>query len=219
MFVVKNMVKWILTSFVISFCLNYSISASSLSELKTHLDFKKLSSEFHQEIFDGKQRLIQSTKGEMHLNKPGRFRWQVNTPFNQVLVVNQEGVWNHDVDLEQVTLYDSNQSMQTSPAALLIGDFDSFEKHYQVEKVQPGENRVRYILKPKTDEAGQWFEWVGIEFFSDTLKKMTIADHLGQNTHIHFSNVKINPRIRQSLFKIKIPKGVDFIDQRQGTGS
>ncbi len=203
------------TIFVLYFVLVSSLFASSLTDLKTHLSFNNLSSLFHQETYDSKQHLIQDADGEMLLKRPGLFRWQVNKPYQQVLVVNPEGVWNKDTDLEQVTLYDSDQSMKTSPAALLIGDFASFEQNYLVEKVPVSDNQIRYILSPKTDEAGQWFEWVSIEFYQDKLKKMTIADHLGQNTVIHFSKVRLNQGMALGLFKIKITDDIDFIDQRQ----
>lgn len=69
---------------------------------------------------------------------------------------------------------------------------------------------LSFQLRPKT--ANNVYQWIKLNFINGIITSMIMADNLGQQSEIDFSNVKINSTLSGSLFKFNPPSGVDVID-------
>ncbi len=72
--------------------------------------------------------VIQITEGEMALERPGKFLWQINKPDQQLLVSDGKQLWIYDKDLEQVIIQPVNQRLDETPALLLAGEVESIQR-------------------------------------------------------------------------------------------
>ena len=61
------------------------------------------------------------TQGKVYLFRPGKFKWQIDKPYTQIIIGNDEKVWLDDPDLQQTTIKKSNNLLEASPMALLSG--------------------------------------------------------------------------------------------------
>ncbi|MGR9014458.1 MAG: outer membrane lipoprotein chaperone LolA [Gammaproteobacteria bacterium] len=176
-------------------------------QLKAFLNnTKSLTADFKQVLINEAGNPTQTSYGVFYLQRPGKFRWDYLKPFQQQIVSTTGKVWFYDTDLEQVTIKKLDESMGSTPALLLSGEI-SLEDNYTMEQQGVDGSLTWVKLIPKSQESS--FKYVLIGLDGDSLGGMELSDNFGQLTRIYFSNVILNPPLKQTLFEFKAPKGVD----------
>ena len=150
-----------------------------------------------------------SFKGVMSVQRPNNFRWETQSPSQQLIVANGSSMWIYDKDLEQATKQAVDSQVGNTPALLLSGDPSKIDQNFKI--TQPYDNKNYYVLYPKSSDAS--FKSLSISFSGGKPVMMVLNDTLGQTTSIKFSGIKLNPSISSSQFKFTPPKGVDVINQ------
>lgn len=163
---------------------------------------------FEQQILDSSGQRLQEARGQMWLSRPGRFRWEVDAPYQQVVVSDGDDVYLHDPDLEQVTVQPLDTRVTHTPALLLSGSASELTDSYQVTRQQQGAAET-FTLTPRG--ADTLFEELKMTFRSERLDMLQMTDSTGQRTAIEFDDVEYNPRIDESRFAFEIPDGADVI--------
>ena len=99
-----------------------SAHASAIEKLKTFIAAThSAQANFTQEVLDQNGKHIQSASGIMQFQRPGKFRWTYQKPYEQLIVGDGAKFWLYDVDLNQVTVKKLDAALGSSPAALLSG--------------------------------------------------------------------------------------------------
>jgi outer membrane lipoprotein carrier protein len=179
-----------------------------LSSLESKLSqLHSLTANFTQTVKNQDGSVLQTSTGNLAVDKPGKFRWQVSQPFPQVIIANNNTVWIYDSGLEQVTIRKLGNSISQTPVLLLSSSNVDLSKEFVVK--QQGNT---FNLLPKI--SGQDFKSVTLSFKGNGIDQMQFQTNLGQNTVLNFSDVKLNPNLSASLFAFIPPKGVDVVDQR-----
>ena len=183
----------------------------SVERLKSFLgSTRSMSAGFSQVVVDEKGISGQETTGLFFVERPGKFRWEYQTPYQQTIVSNGEKVWFYDVDLEQVTIKKITGSLGSNPALLLSGQID-IDQTYVLEDLGARDGLVWVKLVPKLEEST--FKYILIGMQSQRLTTMELSDNFGQLTRIYFSGVKINTTIDPKEFRLKPPPGVDVFEE------
>lgn len=170
-----------------------------------------ISARFQQEAVgsDGRTR---TESGSMQMKRPGQFRWNTESPFEQEIVAIKDKVWLVDRDLSQVIIQHQDNQMGNTPAQLLSGNAREFLGDYRVFRFN-NEKQDKFTLIPR--ENSGLFDKLDITFCDDNLDSIELRDSLGGRRRVSFSQVNVNGFISDSDFKIDIPKGYDVIDQTQ----
>ncbi len=185
-------------------------NAAQDNDLQTFFNtLKSLKADFTQDVFGPRRELQQSTQGHVVVQRPGKFRWDYQSPYQQHIVADGEKVWLYDVDLEQITIKPQDATMANTPASLL-SDAGQLESQFDVLAVMREEHDW-FELIPKQPDSG--FEALFIMLENGVIKEMELQDSFGQLTRMRFNNVIINKSYSANTFKLKIPKGVDVIDE------
>jgi outer membrane lipoprotein carrier protein len=151
------------------------------------------------------------SSGVFYLQRPGKFRWNYEKPYNQEIVSSGNKVWFYDKDLEQVTAKRLNEAIGSTPALLLSGEV-ALEKNFNIEKQTIDEGLYWLKLVPKSEEGGFKYVLLGLE--GDTLAGMELSDNFGQLTRIYFSNVKTGIKPDPKIFEFRPPAGVDVFEEK-----
>src|ERR1022692_1831794 len=97
--------------------------ADAIEKLKTFIAAThSAQANFTQEVLDQNGKRIQSASGIMQFQRPGKFRWSYQKPFEQLIVGDGAKFWLYDADLNQVTVRKLDAALGNSPAALLSGN-------------------------------------------------------------------------------------------------
>jgi len=177
---------------------------------------KKLQSyeaNFQQHIVSSTKRLLDSSSGRFLMKRPDRFRWQINKPYEQVILADGKNIWSIDMDLEQVTVTDVEKNLVNSPIMLLSGQDNRFDDYFIVEQVESETELEQFLLTPVDNSSN--FEKVQLGFKDGILNLIKLHDSLGQVTLITMTNVRQNPIIGEDFFRYKEYPGFDLIDSRE----
>lgn len=165
---------------------------------------------FVQKVTDNQGAVIQEVEGSMQLQRPNKFRWDYNKPYEQQIISDGQEVFLYDTDLEQVTIRNLSQTLGTSPASLLAGGTE-VEKSFNLQNIQ-GENGLDWVeALPKGESSG--YERILLGFKGNDLRAMKLFDSFKNTTSIAFSAVERNPKLEIADFLFKAPEGVDVIGE------
>ncbi len=175
-------------------------SQTAAADLEQRLaQIKTLDADFKQVIVDENDQVIQESTGHVVISRPGKFRWQVKTPMEQLIVTNGERLWIYDPDLEQVQIK-SADSVEQTPALLLSGHENALLQQYQVSYSKQGD-QMHYQLIPDEDDSN--FSRITLSFQGAALTGMELIDKLGQKTLIHFDHIRVNQAVKAGQFNFK----------------
>ena len=165
---------------------------------------------FAQIVLDRNMKMLQQATGTMQFSRPGRFRWEYDRPYEQVIVSDGSKVWLYDKDLNQVTVRRLDRALGSSPAALLAGS-DDIEKSYRLSSLGNQDGLDWLEAVPRTQDTA--FERVKLGFGKAGLEAMELRDPFGQITLIKFSTIERNTRLPPETFRFTPPKGADVISE------
>ena len=189
--------------------------AGAVDKLRHFLDTTKtLRAEFAQIVVAKNGKKPQQSTGVVMLSRPGKFRWLIEKPYEQLLVGDGEKVWMYDPDLRQVTVKKVDVALGSTPAALLVGDSsgkNTLEKNFSLREAGEREGFEWVEATPKTPDSG--FEKLQLGFEGNNLKAMELSDNFGQTTSLVFLRLESNPSLAPSLFRFTPPAGVDVIGE------
>ena len=192
------------------FLLPLSVHAGGIDKLKefvaaTH----SAQADFTQVVLDQNGKRIQSASGVMQFQRPGKFRWTYQKPYEQVIVGDGEKFWLYDVDLNQVTVKKLDAALGSSPAALLSGS-NEIERDFTLKESgsQDGLDWLQAISKTQDSN----FDKILMAFNAQAeLVIMELNDAFGHKTVLRFSGLKRNPQLPPAQFKFVPPKGADVL--------
>lgn len=167
---------------------------------------RTLEAEFQQTLRTHEGEVLQQTEGTFYLNRPGKFRWNYRSPYEQVIVSDGERIWIYDVELRQVTVQKQSAGLPTTPMALLENSL----KLHQSFDVTPldehdGIYRLKMVSKTKESDFGEIV--VGLD--NKGLRFLQLHDQFEQVTDIVFSDVTTNVKLEKEIFEFIPPEGVD----------
>lgn len=201
--------KKIIGILLFSLCtVSYGESAAELAQAKLNA-IQSMTASFKQ-IVKAKKREVSRSSGTMALQRPGRFRWQTKQPMAQLVVADGQKMWVYDVDLEQVTVKNQEKGLGGTAALFLSGYDNTVTRDFDVTQTMQG-NVMVFDLHSKSSKAN--FQRIKLLFTQDTLTGLEMYDQLGQTTFVTLSQIKVNPKLAETVFKFKPPKGVDVVKQ------
>lgn len=172
-----------------------------------------IQAEVEQLILSQDGREIQALQGEIAMQKPDRLYWHVSEPYEELMISDGESVWYYEPDLEQVSIQDYPDDIESNPILLLNGDLQALAEIYEVSMGFVDEEIKQYILLPLLPSSA--YERFSLTFSGSDLMQMQFESSVGQLTSFSFSNIINNQALDSGLFDFAIPAGIEIIDSRQ----
>lgn len=186
-------------------------NADAIDKLHRFLDSTRtVRADFAQTVVARNGRQGQVSSGVMIISRPGKFRWQIDKPYAQLLVGDGEKIWIHDPDLRQVTVRKAGAALGGTPAALLAGD-SRIDKDFTLREAGERDGLDWVEAIPRTPDSG--FAKVLLGFSGNDLRAMELLDSLGQTTSLLFTHLERNPRLAPALFRFTPPANVDVVGE------
>jgi len=169
-----------------------------------------LEANFQQTLRTHKGEVLQQTEGRFYLSRPGKFRWNYKTPYEQIIVSDGKRIWIYDVELAQVTVQRQNYSLPSSPMALLQ-DSAALYQNFNVTPLDEQGGVYRLKLDSHAGKSANESDFTKIVVGVDAkgLRFMQLHDQFEQVTDIVFSEITTNTNLAKELFEFKPPEGVD----------
>jgi outer membrane lipoprotein carrier protein len=164
--------------------------------------------EFIQQSVRSNGRPAEVSSGSFAFSRPGRFRWEVVKPYEQLIVTDGERLHFYDKDLRQVTVRKVGDAISATPAAILFGSND-LDRAFTLKEAGVVDGLDWLEATPRSRESG--FEKIRIGFRAGLPESMEVLDAFGQTTRFAFRAIERNPTLDPALFRFTAPKGVDVV--------
>ncbi|HLW05318.1 MAG TPA: outer membrane lipoprotein chaperone LolA [Azoarcus sp.] len=151
---------------------------------------------------------VQTSSGTFVFERPGKFRWEYETPYPQLLVSDGERFWSWDPDLNQATMQPLGDALGNTPIAILAGD-GALENNFTLIPEGSLEGQAWVRAEP-IDKEGP-FAQVRIGLADNRLRQMEMEDHFGQRTLIEFTELTLGQAREPSTFRFDPPEGADVL--------
>lgn len=151
-----------------------------------------------------------ASSGRFVFERPGRFRWSYETPYEQLIIADGKRLVLYDKDLNQVTVRRLGAALPSSPASILFGSND-FDKEFEVTDAGARDGLEWVRARPRAKDST--FERIEIGFRDGLPREMRLADSFGQTTHLVFAGVERNPGLDADAFAFTPPKGADVLTE------
>ena len=182
----------------------------ALDRLQRHYrDTNSFTAKFNEEIATvgapKKQR-----QGVVSFRKPGRMRWEFETPEKQTIVSDGETLYSYDPDLNQVVETPLKQALKSSSATSFLLGIGNINRDFKAAFANPPapNGLVNLILDAK--KGGYKIE-VGLDPKTYNLTTLTLTDQLGDVTRIDFTDIRDNVELPDSTFAFNAPAGADIV--------
>jgi len=206
--------KFKVSSLILFFLVIFPLTshAEAIAKLKAFISSSRSGqANFTQDVLDNEGKKIQAASGNMQFVRPGKFRWNYQKPYEQLIVGDGEKFWLYDADLNQVTVKKLDAALGSSPAALLSGN-NEIERGFVLKEMGNREGLEWLQATPKTSETS--FQQILMAFDGQSnLAIMELHDSFGHKTLLHFTNMQRNPQLSPQLFKFIPPKGADVLGE------
>jgi outer membrane lipoprotein carrier protein len=150
------------------------------------------------------------SSGRFAFQRPGKFRWTYDKPYEQVIVADGTRLVLYDKDLNQVTIRRLGAALPSSPASILFGS-NEFEKEFEVADIGARDGLEWVQATPRAKDST--FERIEIGFRDGLPQAMRLADNFGQVTQLVFSRLERNPKLGAETFAFTPPKGADVLTE------
>src|SRR5690606_28132137 len=165
---------------------------------------------FIQESVGGSSSRVERSEGSFAFERPGRFRWEVVKPYEQLMVADGTQVWFYDRDLEQVTVRPLAEAMGATPAAILFGS-GRLDADFALADAGTEDGLQWLVATPHSTDAG--FERIRIGFGDSLPRAMEVVDAFGRTLRFRFDSIDTSPDFAPGTFRFEAPPGTDVIRQ------
>lgn len=188
---------------------NGAVVASPVERLRSYIrNGEVYHARFVQSVYSESGELQRESSGDVTLAPPSRFRWVYELPFPQLIVSNGKELVLFDQDLEQVTVYDSESALKSSPT-MIFRDPEALERSFEMRSLKSDDGLAWVELTPNDEDAD--FDNVYVALDSSGLRLLEMRDKLGQATQIQFDHLQVTQSVNDALFEFEIPDGMDVI--------
>jgi outer membrane lipoprotein carrier protein len=160
-------------------------------------------------------KVIRQTQGHFVFQRPGRFVWDTQKPYEQKLIANGNQLILWDKDLNQATFRPAGQALASTPAAILFGE-TSLDQHFDLIE---GDERLgmKWVgLVPKKDPNAKGgndlpYTKISIGMANGLPRALELMDGLGSVVLVTLDKIQLNVALPANRFTFTPPAGAEVL--------
>ena len=153
--------------------------------------------------------------GKLSFKRPGKMLWRYEEPKGQVVLTDGSHLYFLQPDQNQVIKSPLKNAFRSDiPLSFLLG-LGNLKNDFNAALKTTENNQYILRLEPKGEAGGFSEILLGVSRSSADILWVSIRDAANNLTSIRFSNMKKGLGLQDSLFRIKIPDGVDIVELGQ----
>jgi len=157
-------------------------------------------------------RTLRTESGLLSLRKPGRMRWQYESPKGKLFISDGKEMFLYTPASNRVQQMKVKESDDLrAPLGFLLGNLDFWRDFDRFVSRPEGEGQ-RLTARPKSDRA----PYTDVEFVVTPSYQIRYLKITGQDRSVmefRLTEEKLNPPLAESLFRFTPPPGVEVVDE------
>jgi outer membrane lipoprotein carrier protein len=166
------------------------------------------------ETYAGIKRPVEHDSGVLYLRKPGRMRWEYNSPVGKVYISDGKEVvfYTPDDQRAEKSKLKESEDMR-APLAFLLGKLD-FKKEFKSFQTRTEGNDNWIVAEPKSENLA----YSKVEFLATPegeIRRVRVTGQDQSQLDLTFTNEQLNAPVAASLFIFHPPPGVQVVEAGQ----
>jgi len=154
-------------------------------------------------------------RGTLYLKKPGRLRWEYQTPTPQEVVSDGTRLWIYTPELKQVNVSAAPAAL-AGPAGSFLQGLGQVREHFDARFLNPAQptdadGLVVLDLAPKRLQPLLARLIVSVDPRSWLVRQAIVHDELGNTVTVRFGDTVVNSGLSDALFVFVPPPGVAVV--------
>jgi outer membrane lipoprotein carrier protein len=155
-------------------------------------------------------------RGTLYLKKPGRLRWEYQTPTPQEIVSDGTKLWIYTPELKQVNVSAAPAAL-AGPAGSFLQGLGQVREHFDVRFLNPAqptdaEGLVVLDLAPKRPQPLLVRLIVSVDPKTWLVRQAVVYDELANTVTVRFGDAVVNSGLADGLFVFVPPPGVSVVE-------
>jgi outer membrane lipoprotein carrier protein len=197
---------------VVLLCLAAAVDTTQLLKaVETRYNRARTVQVLFEQTYTVQGRPNRTESGELSLRKPGRMRWQYESPKGKLFISDGKQMFLFTPASNRVQRMKVRESDDLrAPLGFLLGKLD-FWRDFQRFVSRPEGADVRLTAVPKSEQA----PYTDVEFVVTPSYQIRYLRIIGQDRSVmefHFSDERLNPQLAESLFRFTPPPGVEVVE-------
>ncbi len=163
---------------------------------------RSLTADFTQATYNAEFELTSSMSGNLMFQRPQQLRWHTTSPSEQILLLNNNELWQVDTELEQAVLQ-KTKDLSKTPLYWLVNKPEDIKHTPKFSHTAGG---IDWYLATNPDAQS-----IEFGFVNGLLYAITLNDGLGGLISITFENLLVNPYLNQKTFELTIDPNFDIV--------
>jgi outer membrane lipoprotein carrier protein len=163
------------------------------------------------ESYSVQQRMRKPESGMLYLRKPGRMRWDYQSPAGKLFLSDGKSAYLYTPATNRVEKMKLKESEDMrAPLAFLLGKLDFHKDFKDFQKRMEGEDTV-LTAQPKSDK----LPYSNVEFSvtpDHRIKRLVVKGQDQSVLSFTFDQERMNPSLGDNLFQFRMPAGAEFAD-------
>lgn len=160
-------------------------------------------------------KVVRQTQGRFVFQRPGRFIWDTQKPYEQKLIADGKQLILWDKDLNQATFRPAGQALAATPAAILFGE-TSLDQHFDLVE---GEDRLDMkwvaLVPKKIPNAKNGndlpYTKISVGMSNGLPKALELIDGLGSVVLVTLDKIQLNVNLPANRFTFVPPAGAEVL--------
>lgn len=156
-----------------------------------------------------------TTSGKLYFKRPGKMLWRYEEPKDQFVLADGKNLYFYQPDQNQVIKSPLKNAFRSDiPLSFLLG-LGNLKKDFNAALKGIEENDYVLRLEPKGELGGFSEVFVGVNRSKSDIDWVSVRDAASNVTTIRFSDMRKGVGVQESLFRLKVPDGVDIVELGQ----
>jgi outer membrane lipoprotein carrier protein len=153
--------------------------------------------------------------GKVSFKRPGKMFWQYEEPKGQFVLADGKYLYFYQPEQNQIIKSPLKNAFRSDiPLSFLLG-IGNLKKDFNAALQATEQNQYILRLEPKGESGGFNEILVGVTKASSDISWVSVRDASGNLTTIRFSGMRKAVGLKDSLFQLEVPKGVDVVELGQ----
>lgn len=183
-----------------------------INRVEEHYDVPGFMAHFHQLSTIKAMDISDEASGKIFVRRPGKMRWEYETPDRQIIITNGSRLWIYRPDDNQVMIGKSPAFFGDGKGAGFLADIKLLRRKFTITPGQSKDPRF-YALKLQPVEASLGINEIYLYVSKTTfnVKRVVTVNPYGDKTSIDLINLRFDRIPDDHLFTFEIPEGTDVL--------
>ncbi len=157
--------------------------------------------------------ITDSASGKAFFKRPGKMRWEYETPDRQIIMTDNETLWIFRPEDNQVMIGKAPSFFEGGKGFSFLSDMKLIQQKFSIAlEKKTGDDFYELKLLPMEKAFDVSVIYLSVSTRTFDVVRIVTANSYGDETRIVFSDIQFIQKIDDSMFSFKLPQGIEVLN-------